>query len=845
MKPSLLRRLQSSLRWLLYFWVIGLGLISQTTHAYKPGNDSAPNVLGIGNLVFLDYNRNGIQDAGEPGIANVRLRLYQSGIERGQTLTDGNGQYTFATGLLPNTAYEVRIIPADFPTGLKLTGYQKGSDRELDSDAQLIGGFAVVSFTTTSTNTDDNSYDIGFVAGNPDLLVTKSTDVSQTTLGSNATFTIQVANTGSGAATNVQVRDTLDVGLAYVSSSPAATTTAYGATRILSWSVGTLTAGASASLTVTTTTRAEGVLYNTAYATTTDTENSVANNVGRSCVTVPIKLCSGEEYVASLPAQYTDVQWFRNGGTTAVGSGNSFTIVQSGSYTFTTTANASCPANGCCPIIVEDGLVPTLAITPANPIICQGQSTSLTVSGCTGGTLQWSANTASATTASILVTPTLTTVYSVTCTPTAYGTCPGVTSTTVTVNPSVTATLSSLTICNGTSSTLVATGGSTYAFSDGTTNTTGLLPVSPTVAGTFPYSVTVTSALGCSAVATATLTVNPSVTATLSSLTLCNGTSATLTATGGGTGGTYAFSGGTTNTTGQLSVSATTAGTFPYSVIVTSALGCSAVATATLTVNPSVTANITVTSTTICQGQSTTLTASGGNSYLWTTGETTAAISVTASGPYSVTVNSVAGCSGVASTTITVNPAPQLTINTLTLCAGTTATLSVSGCTGGVLTWATGDNTTSLVITPLLTTTYSATCTFPTGCSGVISTTVVVNAAPTYDVPPAVVSATCTGATANTNARIDFTTLLNTDRADISLGSSYTGPAYGAASNQTVNGGAVSFTGLPNPASPQAYTVRLYSAGGTCFTDVSVVLSPAECQCPAPKCVPVVIRKTR
>lgn len=761
-------RLPFALQTLRHLWLIGLMLLGQTARAYVPGGEAAPKVLGIGNLVFLDYNRNGIQDAGEPGIANVRVRLFQSGIERAQATTDNNGQYSFSTGLVGNTAYEVRIIPGDFPAGLKLTGYQKGSDRELDNDAQLIGGNAVVFITTNGTNSADNSYDIGFIAGNPDLIVAKSTNVSQTTLGSNATFTIQVTNSGSGAATNVQVRDTLDVGLAYVSSSPAATTVAYGATRILSWNVGTLTAGSSTSITVTTTTRAEGVLYNTAYATTTDTENSLANNSGGACVTVPIKLCTGEEYVASVPAQYTNVQWFRNGGTTPVGTGNSFTIVQSGSYTFATTSNTSCPAGGCCPIVVEDGLAPTLTITPANPVICQGQSTSLTVGGCTGGTLLWSSNTLNATTSTILVSPSLTAVYSVTCTPTGYGTCPGVTSTTVTVNPSVTATLSSITICNGTSGTLVASGGSRYAFSDGTTNTTGLLTVAPTVNGSNPYSVTVTSAQGCSAVATGTVTVNPSVTAT-----------------------------------------------------------------------------ITVSSATVCQGESISLVANGGSTYVWSTGETTAAISVTASGTYSVTATSLQGCGGIASTTVTVNPAPQLTINSLTLCAGSTSTLTVTGCSGGTLLWSTGDNTASLAITPLVTTTYSATCTFSTGCSATIATTVTVNEVPTFTVAPIAVAATCNGLQANKDARINLTTLQNAERADLSLGATYTGPAYGSASNLVVSGGAVSFTGLANPGAQQAYTVRLYSANGTCFTDVTVLLEPASCACPAPKCVPIVIRKTK
>jgi uncharacterized repeat protein (TIGR01451 family) len=895
--------------------------MSQLTKASLPGSGSAPNALGIGNFVFLDYNRNGIQDTGEPGIANVRVRLFQSGIERAQVLTDANGLYSFTnanvpTGLLPNTAYEVRILPADFPANLKLTKYQQGGNSELDSDAQLLGGNAVIFLTTNNTDTPTNSYDFGFVAGNPDLLITKSASPSQVIINGNATFTIQVTNTGSGAATNVVVRDTLDAGLTYVSSSPVATTVAYGSGRILTWNLGTLTSGAASTLTVGVTAVTEGVLYNTAYVTTTDTENSLANNGSRTCVTVPIKLCTGEEYVANLPAQYTNVQWFKDGGTTPVGSGNSFTIVASGSYTFTATASANCPAASCCPIIVENGTVPTLAITPVSPVICAGQSTSLTVAGCTGGSLLWSANAASATTASIIVSPTVTTVYSVTCTPTGYGTCPGTTSTTVTVNPSVTATLSSATICNGTSATLVATGGATYAFSDGTTNSTGILVVAPTVNGANPYSVTVTSGQGCSAVASGIVTVNLAVTATLSSATICNGTSATLTASGGSSyafsdgttnttgilvvaptinganpysvtvtsaqgcsatasgivtvnpsvtatlssaticngtsatltasgGSSYAFSDGTTNTTGLLVVSPTINGANPYSVTVMSGQGCSAVATATVTVNPSVTATIAVSSATVCQGESITLTANGGVGYLWSTAETTATISVTASGTYSVTVTSTEGCSGTASTTVTVNPAPQLTVNSATVCAGSTATLTVDGCAGGTLRWATGDNTASLIVTPLVTTTYSATCTFSTGCTATVSTTVTVNPAPTYDVVPTAVPASCVGNVANNDARIDLTTLQNTVQAGISAGGTYTGPAYGDASNQSVSGGAVSFTNLPNPASPQPYTIRLYSANGACFTDVTVVLSPADCQCPAARCVPVVIRKTR
>ncbi|WP_166694353.1 hypothetical protein, partial [Fibrivirga algicola] len=70
-----------------------------------------------------------------------------------------------------------------------------------------------------------------------------------------------------------------------------------------------------------------------------------------------------------------------------------------------------------------------------------------------------------------------TTGYSVTVT-NEFG-CSTVASATVTVNPSVTATLSSATICNTTTATLLATGGASYLFSNGVSNTTGELVVSP------------------------------------------------------------------------------------------------------------------------------------------------------------------------------------------------------------------------------------------------------------------------------------------------------------------------------------------------------------------------------
>ena len=85
----------------------------------------APNV-SIGSTLFADYNDNGMQDAGEPGIPNVVIYLYYdmdgSGTLNGPELTpidtaesDGMGDYLFA-GLAPG-AYLVEIPLITFQTG--------------------------------------------------------------------------------------------------------------------------------------------------------------------------------------------------------------------------------------------------------------------------------------------------------------------------------------------------------------------------------------------------------------------------------------------------------------------------------------------------------------------------------------------------------------------------------------------------------------------------------------------------------------------------------------------------------------------------------------------------------
>ena len=83
----------------------------------------------------------------------------------------------------------------------------------------------------------------GLAAG---LTVSKTAPATVSS-GSNLTYTINYANTGSEAATNVIVRDTVPAGTSFVSATGGGTE----AGGVVSWNIGTLAAGASGSVTMT------------------------------------------------------------------------------------------------------------------------------------------------------------------------------------------------------------------------------------------------------------------------------------------------------------------------------------------------------------------------------------------------------------------------------------------------------------------------------------------------------------------------------------------------------------------------------------------------------------------
>ncbi|MEA5461202.1 Calx-beta domain-containing protein [Arcicella sp. LKC2W] len=320
--------------------------------------------------------------------------------------------------------------------------------------------------------------------------------------------------------------------------------------------------------------------------------------------------------------------------------------------------------------------------------------------------------------------------------------------------------VNSITVCPNGSVTLSATCASGtlnwYTVSTGGTSIgTGTnLSQSPTVTTTY-YASCETTSCASGRVATNAVTISSLPTATPSSNTpVCTGTTLNLSST---LATSYLWSGPNSFTSSSqnpaiTNVTAASGGT--YTLRVTNLTGCTASATTAVTVNTTPTATASSNSP-ACVGANLSLTGGGVGTYLWTgpnsysstaQSPTISNVTVAASGVYTFQVMGV--CTAMATTSVTVSPAPTVSVtpSTQTICSGEAITKITLTGTGTSYTW-TRDNTTSATgiaasgsedITGSLTNTTNAplTVTFtitPVGmCAGVpVMATVIINPIPT------------------------------------------------------------------------------------------------------------------
>ncbi len=730
-----------------------------------------------------------------------------------------SGVTTFCAGgsvtLNANTGGSLSYLWSDASTASSITNITNSGTYSVTVTNTGTGCFATSTVTTVTVNalpaaTITPSGATTFCAGGSVTLNANtggslsylwsdaSTASSITNITNSGTYSVTVTNTGTGCFA------TSTVTTVTVNALPAATITPSGATTFCAGGSVTLNANTGGSLSylwsdASTASSISNITNSGTYSVTvTNTGTGCFATSTATTITVnplpvatinangPLTFCAGGS--VNLTASAGNSYLWSN----ASNSSSISNISTSGTYTVTITDGNGCH-NTSSPTVVTVNALPTPGITTSGPLtFCIGNSVNLTGTG--GLTYLWSNGTNAA-----LTNITTSGTYSVTVTD-GNG-CQNITSTTVTVNPLPTATINAngpLTFCAGGSVNLTASAGNSYLWSNANT-TSSISNIS--TSGT--YTVTITDGNGCQNTSSPTvITVNalptPGITAS-GPLTFCVGNSVNLTGTGGTT---YLWSNGTNAALTNITNSGT------YSVTVTDGNGCQNITSTTVIVNPLPTASINANGPlTFCAGGSVNLTASAGNSYLWSNASTGPSINnITNSGTYTVTVTDGNGCQNTSSpTTITVNALPSASINAsgpLTFCSGGSVNLTASG--GNNYLWSNA-STGSSISNITSSGTYTVTVTDGNGCQNTSSpATITVNPLPIASISANGSLTFCAGGSVNLSANTASSYLWSNG----STGSSISNITSSGTYTVTVTDG----NGCKNTSSPTTITVNALPA---------------------------------
>ncbi len=497
-----------------------------------------------------------------------------------------------------------------------------------------------------------------------------------------------------------------------------------------------------------------GVTNNTAFsptATTTYTVTGTNTTTGCSNTTTQIVTMNPLPVISStvIPSSATVCA---GGSVTLNGSGainyswsggvlnnTSFIPTATTTYTVTGTNNNGCSNTATRTVTVNPLPIIGNTVSPTSGVICFGGQVTLNGSGPVGTTYVWTNNSPNG----IAFSP-ITPTYTVT--GTDPNGCTNVSTRTLTTNvrPTISITSSAInsSICIGNSITLTATGGTSYSWNNGITNTIAFSPTAYTT-----YTVTVTDGNNCTNTSFQIVNVYPLPTITSTASTangnVCIGSSIIL--YGSGSSG-YTWSGGISNGV-AFSPTATTT----YTVTGTNIYNCVGTSTRTVVVNPLPTIGSAVipSTGTVCAGGQVTLNGTGGTSYAWSGGRSDNAPFIPSSTAiYSVTGTDANGCTNTSTRTVTVNPLPTVTVNATPsnaiVCAGGSITLSGSG--ANTYSWNNGVSN-AVAFSPTASTTYIVTGTnTTTGCTNTASQSVLVIPLPNVGLTVSPLNATvCSG----------------------------------------------------------------------------------------------------
>ncbi|WP_170061095.1 T9SS type B sorting domain-containing protein [Spirosoma aerolatum] len=576
----------------------------------------------------------------------------------------------------------------------------------------------------------------GIVCGQtpqPLLELTKQVNKTRAALGEVVTYTLTLTNKGTGAATNVEVQESMSAGLAIVPGSVSTTMGSYAATSPVGiWTIPSLAAGATTTLTFSASVTQVGVVYNKA---------AIPGDTVSVCTTVPVKVCKGAPILVdmSAPAGYGSYQWYRNGVPVAGATSYTYTASQYGEFTVQVNGG-QCPNGACCPIVIEEEVGVSFTLAALAPT-CNGSQPlangTVTIGGLSaantayryaisqGGSFTTTnpalqAVPANGVLASNLVggqTYTIRLFNGAGCWQDQTVTV-GVANCGCQVEPPV-VTCAITEICKG-SSTVLSTRGcesGTVIWSDGKSGAT--IVATPSVTTTYTASCVIGTCVSkvSNAITVTVLDVKTPV-LTASADNVCPGTSVTLTATGCESG-TVIWS--DKAQTGN-SIVVAPYGKTTYTAQCRQSACLSAPALITINVNTDLpTPTVTCSTTIVCPGETVTLTAENcvGTPIWNSTTATTSSIVVTptlGSNRYWVYCKNGA-CTSKSSNVYTIEvvapQVPTLSASADTVCLGGSVVLTASGCNGSVL-WSTGETGASITARPTANTSYYAQCKFRT-----------------------------------------------------------------------------------------------------------------------------------
>jgi uncharacterized repeat protein (TIGR01451 family) len=215
------------------------------------GNNSASDPTTINAVADLTVvkSHTGNFTRGSTGVYTLTVTNSGSGISTGLvTITDtlpaglsfvsnggtGWGSCSVVGQVITCSRNTVLNAGASYPALTITVSVAQSAASSVTNNVSVSGGGQVV--TTNDTATDPTT-----IVSSADLSLTKVTNNSGSGIGTNATFTITLTNSGPSDATGVAVRDQLPAGLTYMSSTPSVGS--YSSVTGI-WTVGNLASGA-------------------------------------------------------------------------------------------------------------------------------------------------------------------------------------------------------------------------------------------------------------------------------------------------------------------------------------------------------------------------------------------------------------------------------------------------------------------------------------------------------------------------------------------------------------------------------------------------------------------------